>query len=64
VIVGVYPRQRRVVPRFTYDGRTLRTVDVPGATATGVFGVNARGDLVGAYVDAAGRTHGFLATFQ
>jgi len=28
------PRQHRVVPRFTYDGRTLRTVDVPGATAT------------------------------
>jgi probable HAF family extracellular repeat protein len=26
-----------------------------------VFGINDRGDLVGLFVDRAGRTHGFLA---
>jgi len=34
---------------------------VPGATATRVFGISANGDMVGAYVDTGGRTHGFLA---
>jgi probable HAF family extracellular repeat protein len=28
---------------------------------TRVFGINDRGDLVGNFVDTAGRTHGFLA---
>ena len=39
----------------------VNSVDVPGATATRVFGINAHGDMVGSYVDGNGRTHGFLA---
>jgi probable HAF family extracellular repeat protein len=33
---------------------------VPGATLTNAQGINAAGDIVGIYRDAAGRTHGFL----
>ena len=46
---------------FQYDGATFGSIDVPGATATRVFGINVHGDTVGAYVDANGRTHAFLA---
>jgi uncharacterized membrane protein len=38
----------------------LTTVDVAGALGTSVQGINARGDVSGTYVDAAGRSHGFL----
>lgn len=36
------------------------TIAVPGARSTTAFGVNPRGDVVGAYVDADGASHGFL----
>ena len=32
------------------------SIDYPGATATRVFGINGRGDVVGSYVDSAGKT--------
>ena len=35
------------------------TIDVPGATSTSAFAINARGDVVGVYEDATG-LHGFL----
>ena len=38
----------------------VRTIDYPGATATRVFSINDAGDLVGMYVDAGQKTHGFL----
>jgi uncharacterized membrane protein len=37
----------------------LNSIDVPGATATRAFGINAVGEIVGAYTDAAG-TYGYL----
>lgn len=40
---------------------TFTTIDVPGATATVAFGINAEGTTVGRYV-SAGRTHGFVRT--
>src|SRR5437773_3347886 len=43
----------------TVDGEYV-SIDFPGATATRVFGINARGDVVGAYV-LGGQTNGFLA---
>ena len=46
---------------FQHDGQTFSSVDMPGATATRVFGINASGDMVGAYVDGNARTHAFLA---
>ena len=36
------------------------TLEVPGAVLTNAQGINARGDVVGFYVDAAGLNHGFL----
>jgi uncharacterized membrane protein len=36
------------------------SIDFPGATTTNAYGINSRGDVVGNYVDAAGKTHGFF----
>jgi probable HAF family extracellular repeat protein len=41
------------------DGR-FRRIAVPGATGTLPFGLNDRGQIVGAYDDARGHTHGFM----
>jgi hypothetical protein len=38
------------------------SIDFPGAVATSAFGINSPGDVVGSYVDAAGKTHGFFAS--
>ena len=35
-------------------------IDVPNATSTTANGINARGDIVGTFVDANGVSHGFL----
>lgn len=35
-------------------------LNVPGAVSTSVFGINQTGEIVGAFTDAAGSTHGFL----
>jgi len=37
----------------------FETIDVPGATGTRAFGINARGDIVGSYT-IGGVTHGYL----
>jgi len=39
---------------------TFTRIEVPGASSTTAWGINARGDIVGSYVDGAGVTHGFL----
>lgn len=36
------------------------TVDYPDATATTLSGINARGDIVGSYIDGEGMSHGFV----
>jgi probable HAF family extracellular repeat protein len=36
------------------------TLDFPGASLTNAQGINAQGDVVGAYMDAAGLNHAFL----
>ena len=38
---------------------TFKSIDFPGAATTQAFGVNERGDVVGAYVDSSGNSHGF-----
>jgi probable HAF family extracellular repeat protein len=38
------------------------SIDYPGATFTQAVGINSRGDVVGGYVDSAGKMHGFLLT--
>jgi probable HAF family extracellular repeat protein len=48
---------------FVYDRGVFTSLDVPGASATVAFGINARGQIVGAYDDTdTGVFHGFLAT--
>jgi hypothetical protein len=45
------------------DGRSFNVIDHPaGVGTTSVFGLNDRGQVVGYYVDARGRNHGFVAT--
>ena len=36
------------------------SIDFPGATSTSAYGINSRGDVVGRYVDSAGKTHAFF----
>jgi hypothetical protein len=45
---------------FLYDGTQFIPVDFPGATDTTVNGIDGE-RIVGAYKDAAGATHGFVA---
>lgn len=48
-----------------FDTKTgvFTTVDAPNAAGSTVFnGINDKGDIVGFYTDAAGNTHGLLAT--
>lgn len=44
---------------FAADFRFVK-IDVPNASATTASGINARGDIVGRYVDADGASHGFF----
>jgi uncharacterized membrane protein len=44
---------------FLLSGRVFTTIDVPGAGSTNAYGINATGQIVGSYLDAAG-SHGFL----
>jgi hypothetical protein len=46
---------------FVYRNGTFSSFDFPGAIATLNQGINPRGDIVGIYMDRAGRRHGFLA---
>jgi probable HAF family extracellular repeat protein len=41
------------------EGFTFTSIDFPGAVFTNAQGINSRGDIVGLYVDAAGKRHGF-----
>jgi len=47
---------------FCGDGDAYLTLDVPGATVTRAFGINAGGQVVGAFVDTVGVTRPFIAT--
>jgi len=46
---------------FVYRAGTTMSYDLPGALVTTNAGINPKGDIVGIYVDAQGRSHGFLA---
>jgi hypothetical protein len=45
---------------FTVRGGVFTPFDPPGSTFTTVNFINPRGDIVGAYVDASGVSHGFV----
>jgi len=59
-----HPQRRQTAARPPDDDSTqtftFTSIDVPSATATLATGVNARGNTVGIYYDAAGNSHGFL----
>jgi uncharacterized membrane protein len=42
------------------NGGEFTSIDLPGAIWTAAAGINARGDIVGTYIDQGGKTHGFL----
>ena len=39
---------------------SFASIDFPGAAGTVANGINAQGDIVGEYIDAGGKSHGFL----
>ncbi len=47
---------------FLLSGAVFTTIDFPGAAATGSFGINDSGDIVGGYLDTSGGVHGYLRT--
>ena len=49
-----------LVSASTAFSLTFTTIDPPGSTATLALDINARGDIVGNYLTADGKTHGFL----
>ena len=57
---GQYRKADDVRHGFVWTNGVFTTIDVPGATATTVIGINDPGELVGTYVDAKGNRHGFL----
>lgn len=61
-IVGIY-RNASGLHGFLFRDGSYTTVDVPfpGARDTRAVGINALGWIVGSYVDANGRVHGFIA---
>ncbi len=64
VAVGVFRDGAGKFHGFRYDGASFGSVDVPGATATRVFGINAQRDMVGSYVDSASGPSAFVAQWS
>ena len=48
------------IPTRSANSFSFTTIDPPGATRTGVSGINRAGHVVGAFRDAGGKWHGFL----
>jgi hypothetical protein len=46
---------------FIYSGGSFTLVNIPGSTASGAYGINNAGQIVGTYEDPTG-THGFVAS--
>lgn len=55
VLLAATPVTWAEEPAFVFT-----SIDVEGATATGAFGINARGEIVGFYRDASNRQHGYV----
>jgi hypothetical protein len=45
---------------FVWCNGDYAKIDVPGGSNTGVFSINANGEIVGSYDDASGVTHGYF----
>ena len=44
------------------SGGVFTTIQVPGASATEIYGINDHGMIVGDYIDGDGDLHAFIAT--
>jgi uncharacterized membrane protein len=60
-IVGVYFGADEVWHGYLLSGASFTSIDFPGSTGTGPYGINSAGQIVGKYFDADGSTHGFIA---
>ncbi len=64
IVSGSLPAAAILAPQrgeFGSDrGFEFTTIDVPGALSTSAQDINARGDIVGTYVDGNHRSHGYL----
>lgn len=65
VAAGVLAGSGMIVAAGVTTGASERTyayltIDYPGASATSLSGINARGDIVGSYTDANGSSHGLV----
>ena len=58
-MIGLYADADRKGHGFLWDNGVVTTIDFPGALATLPLGLNNRGQIVGAYVDAK-RRRGFM----
>ena len=47
---------------FLFDNGVYTTIDVPGALQTSVLDINARGQILGVFLDAGGTTRAYLRT--
>jgi uncharacterized membrane protein len=60
-IVGLYTDMMTLASHgYILSNGVLTPFDVPGSTFTNAWDINARGQIVGVYIDTAGKTHGFL----
>jgi probable HAF family extracellular repeat protein len=62
-LVSVIPRATSTVGQIdalsSPSSYVFKSIDFPNAASTQAFGINERGDVVGAYTDTAGNSHGF-----
>ena len=61
LIVGFYDKGDGTDHGFVLSDKGYTTIDVPGSSWTDIYGVNAMGDIVGAFEDENG-VHGFRGT--
>ena len=60
--MGFYADYNFLFHGFVLNKGVFTTVDVPGAVETEIHSINAKGEIVGVYVDDHEIRHGFLGT--
>lgn len=63
IIVGLYvdpPKKSGTYRGYIVQNGKFRPYDIPGSTATQIWGINPRASFVGLYDDSNGHEHGFL----
>src|SRR6266567_4952490 len=60
ILAGLFGSALFFGTALAQDQRHFTTIDFPGAVLTDAEGINPGGEIVGWYVDSAGKQHGFL----